>query len=309
VSERGSPFGPMTLICNARAGRGGVAKALPEVVRRLDERGLSHRIVHTEGAGHATELARAALRSGSRFLVAVGGDGTIHEIVNGMIEGDTPINPDAVLGVVAAGTGSDFIKTFGLPNLPAHAVAHLDGGESFPIDVGKITYTEGGRERIRYFPNIAEVGLGAAVVDRAARLPRWLGPTVYLVAFWLSILRHRAARARVDLVDRTYEGPMNNMVVANGQYFGGGMKIAPKAAPTDGLLDVQIEHARKREAIAIIPKIFKGEHVPHPDILEAKRVRLSIETDPPMLIEADGEVLGTTPARFELLRDVIRLKV
>jgi diacylglycerol kinase family enzyme len=108
---------------------------------------------------------------------------------------------------------------------------------------------------------------------------------------------------------RTYEGRMNNMVVANGQFFGGGMKIAPKAAPTDGVLDIQIEYATKREAIAVMPRVYKGEHVPHPKILEAKRVEASIESNPPLLIEADGEVLGFTPARFELLRDAVQLKV
>jgi YegS/Rv2252/BmrU family lipid kinase len=239
----------------------------------------------------------------------VGGDGTIHEVVNGMIAEDRPVAEDAVLGVVAGGTGCDFIKTFGIPPMAAHAVAHLDGANAFPIDIGKITYQQDGDEVIRYFANIAEVGLGAEVVARAAGLPRWLGPTVYFFAFWLALGRHRSSAVRVDLVDRTYEGPMNNLVVANGQFFGGGMKIAPKAAPTDGLLDIQIEHARKRESIAIMPKVYKGQHVPHPDIEESKRVRLSIDSDRPLLIEADGEVLGTTPARFDLLRDAIRLKV
>jgi diacylglycerol kinase (ATP) len=196
-----------------------------------------------------------------------------------------------------------------LPNMPAHAVAHLDGPESFPIDIGKITYTEDGRSVIRYFPNIAEVGLGAETVRRAGRLPRILGPTVYFFAFWLSLARHKAAHVTVDLVDRKYEGAMNNLVVANGQFFGGGMKIAPKAAPTDGLLDIQIEHARRREAIALLPKIYKGEHVPHPDIEEAKRVRVSIEADRPLRIEAEGELLGFTPATFEVLKNVVNLKV
>ncbi len=102
---------------------------------------------------------------------------------------------------------------------------------------------------------------------------------------------------------------MNNMVVANGQFFGGGMKIAPKAAPTDGLLDILVEHARKREAIALMPKIYKGTHLPHPDIDLYKRVRATITADRPLLIEADGEVLGHTPATFEVLPDAIRLKV
>jgi diacylglycerol kinase (ATP) len=304
-----SPYGPITLICNAHAGRGGVGRRLPEVRAKLDERELPYEVRYTEGPAHATLIAREALEGGSRFVAAMGGDGTIHEVVNGMLVDDRPIVDDAVLGVVACGTGSDFIRTFGLPNMPAHAVAHLDGPESFPIDIGKITYTEDGRSVTRYFPNVAEAGLGAETVLRAGRLPRFLGPTLYFFAFWLALARHREARVRVDLVDRTYEGAMNNLVVANGQFFGGGMKIAPKAAPTDGLLDIQIEHARRREAIALLPKVYKGEHVPHPDIEEAKRVRVSIEADRPLRIEADGEVLGFTPATFEVLRDVVNLKV
>ena len=304
-----SAYGPMVLICNVRSGKGGVAKVLPEVVAALEERGLEHEVRLTERPGHAIELARQASHDGKRFLVAVGGDGTIHEVVNGMIEDDAPIVEEPVLGVVAAGTGSDFIKTFGLPAAPGVAVSHLDGDDSFAIDIGKVVYQDDGREVIRYFPNIAEVGIGADVVARAQRLPRWLGPTVYLAAFWLVMRKHKIAQVKVDLVDRTYEGPANNIVVANCQFFGGGMKIAPKAAPTDGLLDIQVEHARKREAISIMPKIFKGEHLPHPDIEEFKRVRCSVESNRPLLIEADGEVLGHTPARFEVLRDLIRLNV
>ena len=304
-----SPFGPMVLICHAGSGKGGVAKALPDVIDKLQRRELEHEVRYTEYAGHATEIARESLRDGKRFLVAVGGDGTIHEVVNGMIEDDKPIVADSVLGIISAGTGSDFIKTFGLPAAPGVAVAHLDGGESFPIDIGKITYMDDGREVVRYFPNIAEVGIGADVVARAQRLPRQLGPMVYLVAFWLVMRKHKSARVTVDLVDRSYEGPANNIVVANCQFFGGGMKIAPKAAPTDGLLDIQVEHARKREAIAMMPKVFKGEHLPHPDIEEFKRVRCTVTSDRALRIEADGEVLGHTPATFEVLKDLINLKV
>jgi YegS/Rv2252/BmrU family lipid kinase len=300
----------MVLICNSRSGRGGVGRALPEVRAHLEERELDYEVRYTDGRGHATELAREALSQGFRFLVAVGGDGTIHEVVNGMLEDDHAVNPDAVLGMVAAGTGSDFVKTFGIPAMmPAHAVAHLDGPNSFPIDIGKITYMQDGISTVRYFANIAEVGLGAAAVIKAQRLPRRLGPMMYFVAFWLAVRDHRTAHVTVDLVDRSYEGRMNNLVVANGQFFGGGMKVAPKAVPTDGLLDVQIEHARKKDAIALMPKIYKGQHVPHPDILEAKRARISIEADRPLPIEADGEVLGHTPATFEVLRDVVRIKV
>ena len=304
-----SPFGPIVLIANARSGRKGTGRTLPEVRAHLEQRGLEYEVRPTEYAGHATHIAREALEDGRRFLVAMGGDGTIHEVVNGMIESDAAVNPEAVLGVVAAGTGSDFIKTFGIPAKPGHAVAHLDGEECFPIDIGKASYLQDGDRVTRYFANIAEVGIGAETVARAERLPGWLGPTVYFFAFWMALRAFEPADVKVDLVDRVHEGRMSNLVVANGQFFGGGMKIAPKAAPTDGLLDIQIHNPSKRESVAIVPKVYKGEHIPHPDIHEAKRVRVEIHSDRPLRVEADGEVLGWTPATFELLRDAIRLKV
>lgn len=263
----------------------------------------------TAGPGDATLIARRALEEGTSFIVALGGDGTVHEVVNGMMRDDRAVNADAVLGVVAAGRGCDFIRTFGIPPLPSHAAAHLDGPEAFPIDIGKVTCMSGSQQIVRYFSNVAEAGLGAEVAERASRLPAALGSVAYVLAFWFTILRYRPAGVVVDLVDRSYEGPMNNLVVANGQFFGGGMKVAPKAAPTDGLLDVQIEHARRLEEIAVMPRVYRGEHVPHPDIVEAKRVRVGITAGRPLKIEADGEVLGHTPATFEVLRGALRLKV
>ena len=304
-----SVYGPLLLICNPRAGSGAARRDVVELRGHLDARGLTHDVAFTEHRGHASEIARTALKDDRRFLVAVGGDGTIHEVVNGMIENDAPVRADAVLGIAASGTASDFIKTFGIPALPAHAAAHLDGPESFAIDIGKVIYeTDGGRES-RYFCNIAEVGLGAIVARRASSLPRVLGPLLYPLALWLALMSNRKSQVKVDLVDRTYEGPMFNLVVANGQFFGSGMKIAPRAAPTDGLLDIQVQHASKIEMLAQWPKVYRGEHVPHPDVLEAKRVRASITSERPLPIEADGELLGHTPATFELLKDVLRLKV
>jgi diacylglycerol kinase (ATP) len=301
-----SPYGPIVLISKtgSRAER-----TLAELRPHLVERGLEHEVAFTGPDGDARRLARAALEDGKRFLVAVGGDGTVSEVLNGMIADDRPVREDAVLGIAAAGRGCDFIKTFGIPPLPSHAAAHLDGPESFPIDVGKITYVRDGETMSCYFANVAEVGLGAEVARRAARLPDVLGPTVYATAFWATILRNHSAHVTIDLVDRRFEGEMRNLVVANGQFFGGGMKVAPRAAPTDGLLDVQIQCTSRRETIALLPKVYRGEHVPHPEIREAKRVRTSITADRPLPVEADGETLGETPARFEVLAGAVRLKV
>jgi diacylglycerol kinase (ATP) len=286
-----------------------VGRVLPEIEGLLRERDLEYEVVPTEEPGHATALARDALERGRWFIVAMGGDGTVHEVVNGLIDDDKPVNAEARFGVVATGTGCDFIKTFGIPATPSHAVVHLDGPESFPIDIGKITFTQDEREDVRYFANVAEVGMGAEVARLARRLPRALGGGRYLVALWAVLARHRPPQVSVDLMTRTYEGSMNSLVVANGQFFSGGMKIAPKAAPTDGVLDFLLEHASKREVLATMPKIYRGEHLPHPDIIEAKRVKASITSDRPLRVEADGELLGFTPTRFEVLRDALLLKV
>ena len=144
-----SPFGPLVLIVNPRAGRGQVEAALPQVENVLRNLELDYRIVRTTHPGHATQAARDALRSGERFLVAAGGDGTVHEVVNGMISGGRPVAPDAVLGVVAAGSGCDFVRSFGLPGDAAQAARHLAGDGVRAIDVGILTCTDGDATRQR----------------------------------------------------------------------------------------------------------------------------------------------------------------
>src|SRR5262245_58002444 len=143
-----SPYGELSVIVNPHAGRRRVGEEVPELERTLRARGLSYRLLRTEGPGDATRLASEALEAGGRFVVAVGGDGTLHEVVNGMFDGEgKPLVADAVLGVVAAGSGCDFVRTFGLPGDATRACHHLAGDNTYPLDVGKVTYTtaEGGR--------------------------------------------------------------------------------------------------------------------------------------------------------------------
>jgi YegS/Rv2252/BmrU family lipid kinase len=282
---------------------------MPEVERQLNARRLRYRLVQTEGPGHATWAARDALEDGERFLVAVGGDGTVQEVVNGMIQDDRPVRDDAVLGVVAAGSGCDFVRTFGLPGDAIRAVRHLDGDRLYPIDVAKAEYFDGTGTGTRYVPNIAEAGLGGAVVDRAERLPRWMGRSRYFWGFWLSLKRFRPCDITVRADRKEFSGRANNVVVANCQFYGGGMKISPRSYPGDGLLDVQISTGPKSEAFTLIPKIYKGEHVPHPHIKELRGRVISIEAERPLPVEGDGEVLGTTPATFSIVPQAISLKI
>ena len=305
-----TPFGELTVIVNPHAGRRHVGEEIPELERTLRARGLPYRLLRTEGRGDASRFARDALESGGRFVVAVGGDGTVHEVVNGMFDDEgKPLVPDTVLGVVAAGSGCDFVRTFGLPQDVPRAVHHLDGDRLYPIDLARVDYTEDGRTVTRYVPNIAECGLGGAVVRRAERLPRWLGRSRYFWAFWLSVRGYRPGHISVRADRKSWEGRASNVVIANGQFYGGGMKISPRSYPGDGLLDIQISTGPKSEAFTMIPKVYRGEHVPHPHIKEMRGKSITVEADRPLPIEGDGEVLGTTPATFTVIPEVVSLKI
>jgi len=311
AEQQGSPFGELTVIVNPHAGRRRVGQRVPRLEESLRERGLEYGLVLTEGPGDATEIARKALAGGGRFLVAVGGDGTVHEVVNGMFEDGEPAVEDAVLGVVAAGSGCDLVRTFGLPGDATKACTHLTGDNTYPFDVIKITYTTAdGGEAVRYCANIAEAGLGAAVAGRAARMPAGLGQGRYFAAFWRVLPTYRLADVRVQADRKVYEGPAYQVVVANCQFYGGGMKISPRSYPGDGVLDTLVFKGPKSDAFTMIPKVYRGDHVPHDHIAEMRsKVSVRVESERPLPIEADGEVLGTTPATFQVIPQRILMKL
>jgi diacylglycerol kinase (ATP) len=321
-----SPFGRAHVVVNPRAGRGAVERGWPAVRATLDDGGVAYDVTVTERPGHGTDAARRAVEDGCTFVVAVGGDGTVHEVVNGLMNDEGPRNPATVLGVVAAGSGCDFVKTFGLPQDPADAAAHLLGDSLWgKIDVGRIRCTGlDGAPHTRWFANIAEAGIGAEVVDAASRMPKWLGSGVYRVAALKTIARFKPKAASIaihgretrgkhgedeTLHDLSRDGTFSMLVVANGQFFGGGMRVAPRAVPGDGLFDVQVSHGPKGEAVKAMQKMFKGEHIPNPNINEYLAARVSVQGEHAILIEADGEVVGTTPATFDLVADAIPMKV
>jgi YegS/Rv2252/BmrU family lipid kinase len=302
-----SPFGKAFVILNRRAGKG--ARHPDEFEKVLAGAGLDFDLHVTERRHHAVELARQAIDDGWTYLVAVGGDGTIHEVVNGMMGTDGPRNPEAVLGVVSAGSGADFARTFGLPDDVDHGVQHLTGDGFVDIDLGRVTFTTEGGEAAEWFPNIAESGLGADVVKVAERLPRGMGRSRYLAGFWMTLARFKGTEGTVVCDTRTYEGRITNLVVANCQFFGGGMHVAPKATPTDGRLDVLIQIGTKADYVAAITKVYRGKHLPSPAIKEYKARRVEVTTKTPLRVEADGELLGMTPATFQLYENALRLKV
>jgi diacylglycerol kinase (ATP) len=291
---------PIVIIANSRAG----ARPLVRAGRVLDEAGLEYRVVPTTGPGHATDVAREALAGGARFLVAAGGDGTVHEVLNGMMTGDSE---DAVLGVLPMGSGCDFVRTFGIPRNVTAAARRLPGDGFRDIDVGKVTCEDG---QARYFANIAEAGLGGAVVATAARMRGLPGSVRYFAAFWLTLPAVRHSMVRITPDDGpAFSALAINVVAANCRYYGGGMRISPKSDPADGFLDLLTMTGPKRVSFTTLPAIYAGRHLPHRHIAEHRARRIRIEADPPLRIEADGEVLGMTPATFEVVPKALRLRI
>jgi diacylglycerol kinase family enzyme len=160
----------------------------------------------------------------------------------------------------------------------------------------------------RYFVNLAEAGMGAATVAAADRLPRRLGKSRYLVAFWPALFRFRPTEVTIEVDGVAHTARAHNALVANGRFVGGGMNISPKSNPSDGIAEIQMNVGPKRQAFTLIPKIYKGRHLPDDRIVEMAGRKGSIEAEDPMPVEADGELLGVTPMRFEMLRGVLRLR-
>ncbi len=302
--------GPLRLIVNPKAGAGGMRARALALTAALDEHGADFDVVESAGKHHAGELARTALDEGLRRLVCVGGDGTLHEVVNGMFDERRPVAPDAVLGVFGAGSGCDFVRTFGL-DLSAKRIAdHLLGPHHMTIDVGVASFHDRhGQPREELFVNVAQVGYGGHVVRTAARLPRRLGRLRYLLGAWRGILAVEKQTTPVAVDHTTRELGVVDLVAANCQFFGGGMKVAPRALPDDGKLNVLVFTGERGQVFGLTTKLFQGEHLPHPAITEWQSSTVSIAPESPMPVEADGELLGFTPASFSLMPQSLTLKI
>ncbi len=308
-----SAFGELTVIADPSAGGGGVRAQLPGLEAALRDRELPYTLQVTDRGEEVTAAAAQALREGARYLVAVGGDRTVQQVVNGMFDGEgRPLADEPVLGVVAAGSGCDLVRSFGLPGDTVGAVGHLSGTNTYDFDVVKITTTGPGGERcVRYSHNLAEAGFGAAVQRRRASLPDWTGRAQSFLAFWLTLARTGLAQVAVEADTKLYEGPAYNVVVANAQFSGGGLRLSPRSFPGDGVLDALVFRGPRSDAVTMLPRIYRhGDHVPDPHIKELRaKIRVAVRADRPLPVVADGEPLGTTPATFQIVPRALRLKL
>ena len=304
------PEGPLRLIVNPRSGNGGVRATLPRLLSEMTRQGLVYQVVETAGPADAEHLTRQALDGGARYLVAVGGDGTVNGVVNGMFDGREPVAPDAVLAVAGVGTGCDLVRTFGLDRKPAVLARYFASSATMPIDVGVVRCTGLDDQPVeRLFVNIAQVGYGAEVVRFSERLPRALGRVRYLLGAWSAIAKVDRTPARLAVDHFTRDLDLVELVVANGQFFGGGMKVAPRAMVDDDRFNVLAFTGKPSQVFNLTIQLYQGEHLPNPDIVEYQSHGVTITPQQPMLVEVDGEVIGRTPANFDLLHKALRFKI
>ncbi len=240
------------------------------------------------------------------MLVVVGGDGSVHEVVNG-IAGREGVE----LAVIPRGTGWDFARSLGLPRKTERAIDVALNGPARTIDLGRATYRPwAGGEGTSWFANVASAGMSGAIAQRANDTTKALGGKVsYVWATFAVFARWSNTEVDVTVDDETRRGRMHDVIVSNGPYIGGGMKICPDADLADGAFDVLlIGDLTKRDLLLTLPKTFRGKHLPHPRAELLRGATVAVEAPEPLPVELDGEQPGTTPARFELVPKALRVR-
>jgi diacylglycerol kinase (ATP) len=289
------------VIANPSAGRGHEVR--DRAVRALESVGADYELRESQSAAHVADLVAEGVAAGFTDFASVGGDGTAHLVLNGLMAGARETTP--TLAILPAGSGSDFIRTFALPATIEGAVRHLLTPDRYPTDVGRI---EGGFGT-RWFLNVANVGVAAESARVARRLPRALGPARYRVGFWLALPRFGKDLVTVSVDHHRLEAQLLTVVVANGQFFGGGLNIAPRATVIDGQFDVQCFAGPRRAAFSVMPRVARGGHLTHRSVRRYVGSTVVIEAPETWLVEADGEVLGSGPVTLTVVPGAIEFKI
>jgi diacylglycerol kinase (ATP) len=303
------------VILNPRAAHGRALARLPQVEAALQKDELEHEIVLTQRPGHATELAKAASADGVDVLVAMGGDGTLNEVVQAYIgpEGEPVRGPD--LALVPAGTGGDFKRTLGLSDSIEDAVGRIRRGERRAVDLGVLRFEpHPGQSAVRAFVNVTSFGIGGEVDAIVNAGPKWLGGKAsFFVATVRAMARYKNASVRVKIDGHAwYEGPAFNVAIANGRFFGGGMMIAPDADPSDGRFElVCIGDLTKIEAAGLSSRIYKGSHLSADGVKASSGSTIEAEPIHPwasVLMDVDGEQPGKLPLKATIAKGALTFR-
>ena len=276
----------MKLIFNPHADNGR-AWNLARSLRSMIERQGNATWASTEYPGHAKELAIQAARKGAKVVVALGGDGTVHEVVNGLMQ--IPKEERPILGVVPIGSGNDFANNIGIDPILENAMNNVFSGTPSTFDIGSVTDDTG---KIEYWDNTMGIGFDASATIRAARISRLRGFPMYLLAVIQTILQHHdIAKMKIDTDTGLIEQNVLMLAICNGPREGGGFHVAPGAKTTDGILDYAlIEGVSRLMMFRLIPEVMNGTHGRFRQVKLGQLRKATIEYDRPMAIHTDGEI-------------------
>lgn len=301
---------PSLAIFNPVAGRGLVARLKPTVVETLQHFDIDFDLADTAERGDGARLAREAVKAGYRSIIAVGGDGIVHEIVNGLMESGA--GPDGVsLGIVPAGSGNDFVKMFDMPAEDiAAACSRIGQGQTRLVDVGRINelisagqavYSTGDG-RPGYFANMLGIGFTGLAAHESQNIDWLTGLPLYLVAVMRTLaLTYRTPQMEIDLDGNLISQRTTEIAVANGRCQGGGFWMTPDAEVDDGWFDLAIARGLSRVGILrLIPDLMRGTHVDKEPITMARARRVTIDSAYPLPVQADGEILASRATHMEL---------
>ena len=294
-------------LVNPASAAGSTGRRWPEIAHRCATLGLRGDAFVSEEPGQLTQLAREAVAGGAQLLVVVGGDGSVHEVVTGVAEAE-----GAELAVIPRGTGWDFARALGVPRRLDDAIAAALRGRTREIDLGRARFRSwSGEEHDAYFANVGSAGISGAIARRANETSKTLGGKVsYYWATLAVFVGWQTGTMQVVVGDERREGRMIDVVVANGRYIAGGMMLCPEAEPDDGTFDVLlIGDVTKRDLLFVLPKTYRGRHLPHPRLEVLRGPVVDVDAEEPLPIELDGEQPGTTPARFEIVPRALRVRV
>jgi len=298
------------VIANPKSRNRAAARRLKSVEAKLRRALGPLDIEFTRAPRDAERIAREGVRSGVERIIVAGGDGTLSEVVTGLLSAG--LGDYATIGLLPVGTASDFARGLGGSHDLDAAIDRIAVGRTLRVDAGRASYRRDGREAVTtYFANIASLGLSGEVAELVNRSGKtFSGRLSYLLGALRGLARHRSAPVSISVDGRcVFEGALAVAVIANGPRFGGGMQIAPNARIDDGVFDWLVVPSLPRlSLLRKIPLLYRGSHLGDPRILRGQgRVVEARALDGPVRIDVDGEALGVLPARFEILPDAITL--
>jgi YegS/Rv2252/BmrU family lipid kinase len=291
------------LVINPAAGHGRGKKVFGRLEPRLRAAFPGLDVRFSEYAGHAVEIGRQVAGAGCDRLLCLGGDGTPYELINGLYAGGRPARLPEI-GQIPAGTGNSFLRDFAITT-PDQALDAILAGRRRKVDLIEFSYREdlsGGPILRRYSLNIIGVGLIADILQLTNERLKFLGSAGYSLAVLVRLIRGMSNRLTIEADGRTLEVANSALVVSNSKYTGGKMKIAPPADTSDGRADIILFNGvNRREIVAIFAGVFSGKHLAHAKVETIQAASIAVESDPPLRLMADGELIGWTPLRLRVL--------